>query len=71
MLNFFRRNKRRYAVHEAARVLSGMNNFRWSEEEAKQVINHLITTGRLAKSKNIFWKGTVTLPCSYKQKMTC
>jgi len=59
VLDFFRRNKRCYTVNEAARVLARAENFFWSEDEAKQVINHLVYTGGLTKSANVFWKGTV------------
>jgi len=61
VLDFFRRNKRCYTINEATRVLAQAENFFWSEGEAKQVINHLIYSGGLARSKNVFWKGTVSV----------
>jgi len=68
ILDFFRRNKRCYTVNEAARVLAQAENFFWSEDEAKQVVNHFVYTGSLAKSKNVFWKGAVSIgkdaPCT-------
>ncbi|MCL2192540.1 MAG: RecQ family ATP-dependent DNA helicase [Treponema sp.] len=69
ILDFFRRNKRCYTVNEAARILARANNFFWSEGEAKQVINHLIYSGRLAKSNNIFWKGAVSMGKVGRSKM--
>jgi len=59
VLDFFRRNQRRYAAGEAARVLAQMKGFFWSEDEAKMVVNHLICSGRLAKAKGFFWKGAL------------
>jgi len=61
VLDFFRRNKRRYTVNEAARVLAKAEHFFWSEDEAKRVVNHLIYSGGLVKSKNAFWKGLVSV----------
>ncbi|MCL2194069.1 MAG: RecQ family ATP-dependent DNA helicase [Treponema sp.] len=61
ILDFFRRNRRCYTVNEAARILARTENFFWSEDEAKQVVNHFIHTGRLVKSRNVFWKGAVSL----------
>ena len=60
VLDFFRRNKRRYTAGEAACVLARAENVFWSEGEAKQVIGHLISSGALAKSGNILWKGAVS-----------
>jgi len=60
VLDFFRRNKRRYTVNEAARALTQRENVFWSEDEAKLVVNHLVYSGKLAKSKNVFWKGALS-----------
>ncbi|MCL2762192.1 MAG: RecQ family ATP-dependent DNA helicase [Treponema sp.] len=61
IMRFFQKNKRRYAIHEAAKLLAGMAQFHWTEEEAKQVIDHLIHHGKLKKTNNIFWKNTITV----------
>ena len=47
-------------MNEAASVLAQHELFRWSEEEAKQVINYLIKTGRLKEIKNVFWRKALT-----------
>ena len=60
LLNFFHKNKRCYTLNQAASVLTKAKGFLWSDEEAKQAINHLIDIGKLSISKNIFWKGTIT-----------
>ncbi|MCL1836945.1 MAG: RecQ family ATP-dependent DNA helicase [Treponema sp.] len=59
--DFFRRNKRRYTINEAAAVLTRAGMANWSEDEAKLVIGHLIKTGGLKKASSIFWKGKVTV----------
>jgi ATP-dependent DNA helicase RecQ len=61
MLNFFRANKRRYTVDEAATVLAQMEQFRCSEKEVKQIIDHLLKMGRLKKASGIFWRGAITV----------
>ena len=61
VLDFFRRNRRCYTVNEAARVLALAKGFLWSEDEARQVINHMIYSGALSRSNNVFWKGAVSI----------
>jgi len=61
ILGFFRRNKRSYTADEAARVLAQAESIFWSEGETKQVVNHFIHTGKLTKSRNIFWKGAISV----------
>jgi ATP-dependent DNA helicase RecQ len=58
--DFFLRNKRRYTINEAAAVLARAENIRWSGEEAKLAVNHLLGTGKLKKSRTIFWKNRIT-----------
>jgi len=60
ILDFFRRNKRRYTVSEAARMLAKAESFFWTENDIKPVINHLVCSGKLVKSKSFFWKGVVS-----------
>jgi ATP-dependent DNA helicase RecQ len=60
VLDFFRRNKRRYTTNEAASVLAQTRQFHWLEGESQQVINHLIKTGRIRKLKGFLWKDALT-----------
>jgi ATP-dependent DNA helicase RecQ len=62
LLEFFRRNKRALTVNEAARVLAGQEALRWSEEDAKYVINYLAGSGKLKKLRGVFWKDKISLP---------
>jgi ATP-dependent DNA helicase RecQ len=59
--DFIRRNKRRYAAYEAAAIFAGAKSHYWSEGEAKQVINYLIKSGKIRKTKKIFWDGALTV----------
>ena len=58
---FFRRNRRCYTAHEAARVLAKAQNISWSEEDASEAINYLVKTGGLRKLKNPLWKNKLKL----------
>ena len=60
MRDFFRRNRRSYTAGDAARVLARAQNIRWSEEDAAEVINYLLKTGRIKKMKNPLWKNKIT-----------
>ena len=60
IVNFFRKNKRRYTANEAAAIFAREENLMWSEEEAKLAISHLLKTGRLCKSNKILWKGALS-----------
>jgi ATP-dependent DNA helicase RecQ len=59
LIKFFRANKRRYTVDEAATVLAQMDQFRCSEKEAKQILDHLLKGGRLKRASTIFWRGAI------------
>jgi ATP-dependent DNA helicase RecQ len=61
ILKFFRANKRRYTVNEAATILAQMEQFRCSEKEAKQIIDHLLKMGRLKQASRLFWRGAITV----------
>ena len=54
--DFFRRNKRSYTVSEAVKVLVKAENIRWSEDNAREAINHLVKTGQVKKLKNPLWR---------------
>jgi len=60
VINFFRKNKRRFTIAEAASVLAESETIRWSEEDAFMVIEHLIKTGRLKQTGKFPWKNRIT-----------
>jgi len=59
--DFFRRNKRRFTAEKAASVLAESETIRWSQEDAGNVIDFLLKTGKLKKEKNFFWKNKITV----------
>jgi len=59
--DFFRRNKRRYTLTEAASVMAQAKTLRWSEKEAKLVIENMTRNGKLRKLDNFLWKGMLTV----------
>ncbi|MCL2209544.1 MAG: RecQ family ATP-dependent DNA helicase [Treponema sp.] len=61
ILDFFRRNKRRFTCNEAASVLAQDEIIRWSEEEASQVINYLLKTKKIRRVIYFPWKNKLTL----------
>jgi hypothetical protein len=61
VMDFFQKNKRRFTIDSAASVMAASETIRWSQEEAKQVISHLLKTGRLKKIKRFFWKDRITV----------
>jgi ATP-dependent DNA helicase RecQ len=56
LIGFFRRNRRRYTLIEAARALSQAAPLFWSDEEAKHAVTQLIAMHTLRQSKNPLWK---------------
>jgi ATP-dependent DNA helicase RecQ len=60
VLDFFSKNKRCYSINEAAGIMAQSKSHYWSEEDAKQAVNHLIAAGSLKVSKNPLWKGTIS-----------
>jgi ATP-dependent DNA helicase RecQ len=64
LTDFFRRNRRAYTVNEAVRVLPQSENIRWSGEEARRCLNHLIKSGKLKRPGNVLqkflWKNKIT-----------
>ena len=61
ILDFFRKNKRRFTQYEAAPVLADANTIRWSEEEASRVITYLIKKNHLRRLKYFPWKNKITI----------
>jgi ATP-dependent DNA helicase RecQ len=60
LLDFFRKNPRRYTFAEAARVLS-QTALAWSYNEAKQALTLLLRDHKLKQIKNFLWKDKLTL----------
>ncbi|MDR2965688.1 MAG: RecQ family ATP-dependent DNA helicase [Treponema sp.] len=60
VLNFIRKNKRRYTTSQAASAITS-NEFRWSENEAKEVISYLLNQRKLKKHMCFLWKNKITL----------
>jgi ATP-dependent DNA helicase RecQ len=60
MLNFFRKNKRRFTQSEAAGVLAQSETIRLAKEEASQVIGYLLKAGNLRRL-SFPWKNKITL----------
>jgi len=61
VINFFRRNKRRFTQYEAASLLAENEVIRWPEENASRVISYLLKTGKLKKIKFFPWKNKITV----------
>ena len=61
ILDFFRKNKRRFTQEQAAAVLAESNTIRWSEDDASHVISHLTRTGRLKRINRFPWKKKLTM----------
>jgi ATP-dependent DNA helicase RecQ len=62
LLDFFRRNRRRYTPGEAVKILAASEHTSWSEDEAKQAVTLLLRYNRLRILKNPLWKDKLTLP---------
>jgi len=60
IVDFFRKNKRRYTDSGAASILADSETIRWSQEEASQVIGYLLKTGNLRRL-HFPWKNKLTL----------
>jgi len=60
IINFFRKNKRRFTQTQAASVLEQNESTRWSQEEASRVIGYLLSTNKLRRLK-FLWKDKITL----------
>jgi ATP-dependent DNA helicase RecQ len=62
LLDFFRRNRRRYTLNEAVKVLTASEPITWSDSEAEQAVNLLLRDNKLRILKNPVWKDKLTLP---------
>jgi ATP-dependent DNA helicase RecQ len=70
VINFFKRNKRRFTKDTAASVLASCETIRWSEDEASAVINYLLKTNKLKIIKRFFWKNKITMVSETLPKST-
>jgi len=61
ILDFFRKNKRRFTQQKAASVLAMNETIRWSQDEASTAIGFLIKMGKLKRLKYFPWKNKITL----------
>ncbi|MCL2186988.1 MAG: RecQ family ATP-dependent DNA helicase [Treponema sp.] len=61
LLEFFRKNKRRFTQEKAASVLAKSETIRWSQDEASIAISFLIKIGKLKRIKFFLWKNKITL----------
>jgi len=60
VLDFFRRNRRRFTYDEAVSVLAESKTIKWSEEDASMVIGYLLKSKKLKRIKNFLWKNKIT-----------
>jgi hypothetical protein len=59
--NFSEKNRRRYTLAEAARLLSQVTSFQWSEDDATKAIKQLLRYMFLKTIKNPLWKNKLTI----------
>ncbi|MDR2068361.1 MAG: RecQ family ATP-dependent DNA helicase [Spirochaetaceae bacterium] len=60
LLDFFRKNSRRYNLAEAAEILS-QTALSWSDDEAKRAVKILLGDQKIRNIKNFLWKDKLTL----------
>jgi len=61
VLNFIRKNKRRFTQTQAASTLAQNKTIRWSQEEASRVLGYLLKTKKLRRLTAFPWKDKITL----------
>lgn len=61
LLDFFKRNRRRYTITEAAFILAECKQYSWSTDDVKQAIQEFISMKQLKVSNNILWKKKLTV----------
>jgi ATP-dependent DNA helicase RecQ len=61
IMEFFRKNKRRFTFDQAAKILAESKTIRWSQEEASRVIGYLLKTKKLRRLILFPWKNKITL----------
>jgi ATP-dependent DNA helicase RecQ len=60
VVGFFHKNRRAYTLEEALPALTGAASLRWSEEDIRKTILHLINSGKLRKLRRFPWKNKIT-----------
>ncbi|MDR1399364.1 MAG: DEAD/DEAH box helicase [Treponema sp.] len=60
LLDFFKRNRRRYTITQAAVMLAKCKHYSWTTDDVKQAIQGFISMKQLKVSKNILWKNKLT-----------
>ncbi|MDR2245561.1 MAG: RecQ family ATP-dependent DNA helicase [Treponema sp.] len=60
LADFFQRNRRRYTLAGAVKILAASRHLAWSDDEAKQAVTLLLREGRLRILKNPLWKDRIT-----------
>ena len=61
LINFIRRNRRRYNMQEASAILAENAPRGWSEGDFRNALKVLASEGSLGVSKHVFWKGCLVL----------
>ena len=61
VLDFIKKNKRRFTIDQAALTLSKNADVRWSQDEASAVIKFLLKNGKVKKAGKLLWKGKLTI----------
>ncbi len=61
LVNFIRRNRRRYKLQEASAILGMQAPRGWSDGDMRNALKLLASEGSLGVSKHIFWKGCLEL----------
>ena len=61
ILEFFKKNKRRFTQTQAAATLEKNKTNRMSQEEINKILNYLIKTNKIKKINNFLWKNKLTV----------
>lgn len=60
LIRFFKANRRRYTLNEAAQLLAADQKFRWTEDNVRFALRLLLQRGLLKTKKGFFWKDHLT-----------
>lgn len=60
ILRFFRANRRRYTLHEAAQIMAEDPLCRWTEDNVREALKLLLQRRALKTKGGFFWKGHLT-----------
>jgi hypothetical protein len=56
---FFSRNRRRYSINEAARVLAGRREWGLEDDEVRDLLTYYVKAGLIKKGKRFFFKDAI------------